>query len=373
DFVREVAQCFWKSGSILMEIDNGTSLSYAAPMCFGLAPARPDLKVIAIDGDGSVVAGLAFLTTLGRYSLSNFVLVVIDNGFYLSTDRGRLQTATRYGADLTGIAKAAGIECAANVSTPEETDDWVRRALNEEGPFVIVAKVDREARLDHSQRSPVAPGGSADRTEASMLFRLWLANHPASAGARVPRSATRPDIPKEDLAESLPGRGPAQLIYQALKAAGINMFVYLPDSVTYPIQQLAELDPEMLTICCAREDEGVAIASGAYYGGLLPALVIEGSGVGYSALALAGSIMRRTPLLIVSSHSEVLGVRFDHDSTSRLVNESVLRALGIPYTVLARVEDAPAVIREAIHEMRILKMPAGVVLPPYVMSNRGLG
>jgi len=53
-------------------------------------------------------------------------------------------------------------------------------------------------------------------------------------------------------------------------------------------------------------------------------------------------------------------------------DEPVLRALGIPYTVLARAEDAPAVIREASHEMRILKMPAGVVLPPYVMSDRGL-
>ena len=142
------------------------------------------------------------------------------------------------------------------------------------------------------------------------------------------------------------GQQSARQIYNGLKSAGIDLFVYLPDSVTFPIQVLAERDSDMLTLCCAREDEGTAIASGAYYGGLSPTIVMEGSGVGYSALILASCIVRRTPVLVVSSHSESLGVRFDYDATSRLSNEPVLRALQIPYTVLERAEDAPSVIRE---------------------------
>ena len=60
-------------------LSSGVSLSYVSPLCFGLAFARPDLKVISIDGDGSLIAGLPFLTTLGRYPLKNLIVLVIEN------------------------------------------------------------------------------------------------------------------------------------------------------------------------------------------------------------------------------------------------------------------------------------------------------
>ena len=340
------------------------SLSYAGPTCFGLALARPDLKVVAVEGDGSLIAGLGFLTTLARYPLENLVVLVIDNGRYLSTDRGALATATASGADLHTIARGAGIEKVAAASTVDEVDQWLGRALREKGPFVIVARVDPTGRLVSPPR-PHEP----DRTEASLMFRRWLIEHPAPDSGAPWRGAPSVEGPAP---EEGPGRASARLIYQALKDAGVNLLVYLPDSILYPVQEIAECDPEMRTIACAREDEGVAIAGGAYYGGLTPALVTEGSGVGYSGLALANCIVRRTPLLVVASHTESLGVRFDHDTTSRLVNEPILRALHIPYEVLTRAADAPALMRESVHQMGILKEPVGVVVPPYVMSDRGL-
>ena len=74
------------SGTVLYNLGHraptlyNTSLAYAAPSCFGLALARPDFKVIAIEGDGSLIAGLGFVTTLARYPIKNFILLVIDNG-----------------------------------------------------------------------------------------------------------------------------------------------------------------------------------------------------------------------------------------------------------------------------------------------------
>src|SRR5262245_7034516 len=67
------------------------SLAYAAPTAFGLALARPDLKVIAVEGDGSLLAGLGGLSTVSRYAPPNLILLVVDNGTYLSTDRGELE------------------------------------------------------------------------------------------------------------------------------------------------------------------------------------------------------------------------------------------------------------------------------------------
>jgi thiamine pyrophosphate-dependent acetolactate synthase large subunit-like protein len=342
-----------------------SSLAYAAPTCFGLAVARPDQKVVAIEGDGSLIAGLPHLTTLGRYPLANVVVLVFDNEGYRSTDRGELPTATAAGTDLAAIARGAGIRHAVTVTTIGEAEQALERAFREDGPFVIVAKVAPSPRTRSRPRST-----DPDRTEESMRFRRWLIEHgPERPAPRLPAAS----LELGPLDEQGPGRASARAIYEPLKASGIDLFIYLPDSVTYPVQELAERDREMATLCCAREDEGVAIASGAYYGGLWPALVMEGSGVGYSGLALALSIVRRTPVLLIASHSEALGVRFDHDTTSRMTTEPLLRALGIPYVVLRHIDDAAAVVRESAHAMHVLKTPVGIVIPPHLMADRGLG
>lgn len=363
------------SGTVLFELGHkeptiyGASMGYAGPECFGLALARPDLKVVAVEGDGSLIAGLGFLTTLARYPLKNLVVLVMDNSTYLSTDRGELTSATASVSDLAGIARGAGVEKVATVETKEQADEWIGRALREDGPFVIVARLDRSGRLVRPTSGPLP-----DRTESSMILRRWLLEHRSDGGEASVASRLGSGIyPQQGgQAEDGPGRASARVLYQAMKTAGVNLFVYLPDSVTYPVQELAERDPEMATLCCAREDEGVAIAMGAYYGGFTAAMVMEGSGVGYSGLILSRCVLNRTPVFIMASHSESLGVRFDHDTTSRLVNEAVLRALHIPFTVLRRVEDAPLVIREAIHSMLITKLPQAVVIPPYIMGERGL-
>jgi sulfopyruvate decarboxylase subunit alpha len=209
-----------------------------------------------------------------------------------------------------------------------------------------------------------------DRTEESSRFRRWLVEQGPGTGTPSLREARLEGAPAED---DGPWQANARVIYQALKDAGIDLFVYLPDTVNYRVQELAVRDPEMATVNCAREDEGVAIASGAYYGGLSPALVLEGSGIGYSGLALALCLQRRTPLLLVPSHSEALGARFDYDAGACLTTEPILRALGIPYVVLTRIDDAPLVLRESVHSMHVLKTPVAVVMPPYLLTDRGLG
>jgi sulfopyruvate decarboxylase TPP-binding subunit len=358
------------SGTVLYNLGHraptlyNTSLAYAGPCCFGLALARPDLKVIAIEGDGSLIAGLGFVTTLARYPVKNFILLIIDNGIYFSTGRGKIRTAAGTISDLGAISRAAGIKNAVTVTTIREFEGQFVEAQRNDGPCVIIAKVERSER-EFGRKDLERP----DRTEASLLFRRWLTEHP-------PLPGSKPFVDKmaiESRAEERQSESSSEaIIYRSLKDSGVNFIVYLPDSVTYPIQELAELDPEMLTLCCAREDEGIAIAIGAYQGGLCPAIVMEGSGVGYSGLALALCKVYRTPLLIVSSHSVSLGVRFDHDTTSRLTNEPILQALRVPYEILKRIADAPALIRESVHSMLILKQPVGVVIPPFVVSDRGL-
>jgi sulfopyruvate decarboxylase subunit alpha len=159
----------------------------------------------------------------------------------------------------------------------------------------------------------------------------------------------------------------AQAFYGALRAGGVNFAVYLPDSLLDPIECLLEEDPQVQTVVCSREDEGIAIAQGAYLGGRLPVALMEGSGLGLSGLVLARGLLQRTPLLLIASHTRALGERFDYHGATRMVGESTLAGLGIPSIVLSDAAQIPVVVREALLTIKGQRVPVGIFVPRHVM------
>ncbi len=91
------------------------------------------------------------------------------------------------------------------------------------------------------------------------------------------------------------------------------------------------------------------MAMGAFLVGKRPVALMEGSGIGLSALILARGIVQRTPTLIVAGHSSTLGERYDYHGATRLVAEPVLRALDIPCHVLADVGQIRTAVVQAQH------------------------
>jgi sulfopyruvate decarboxylase TPP-binding subunit len=157
--------------------------------------------------------------------------------------------------------------------------------------------------------------------------------------------------------------GTVQAIHHALRDAGIDFATYLPDTLNHPLVRLLEADPAFRCVGCTREDEGVAIAMGAFFGGRWPVLLTEGSGLGLSGLILARGIVQRTPLLILASHNSALGERHDYHAATRRVTEPLLDALHIPYVVVANGADAPLLIREAQLSVRGERRPVAVLFP----------
>jgi dienelactone hydrolase len=94
------------------------AMGLASSIGLGLALARPDVRVIVIDGDGSLLMNLGSLATIGLLRPANLVLVVMDNEEYATT--GGQPTPTAHGADLDAAARAMGIAATATVRTPEE-------------------------------------------------------------------------------------------------------------------------------------------------------------------------------------------------------------------------------------------------------------
>jgi sulfopyruvate decarboxylase subunit beta len=86
-----------------------------------MALGLPRRKVIALDGDGSLLMNLCSLPTIARMAPKNLTHIVFDNEVYEAS--GSKQTATGAGTDLVGVARAAGIK---NALWANSVDDFAR-------------------------------------------------------------------------------------------------------------------------------------------------------------------------------------------------------------------------------------------------------
>jgi sulfopyruvate decarboxylase subunit beta len=116
------------------------AMGLASSVGLGIALTRPDVEVIVLDGDGSILMNLGSLTTLARYRPRNLVHVVFDNESLLSV--GGFPTATATGSDIAGIAKAAGVPRTTTVRTADEFTKAFRDALAAKDLTTLVAKVE---------------------------------------------------------------------------------------------------------------------------------------------------------------------------------------------------------------------------------------
>lgn len=119
------------------------SMGLTTSLALGLALARPDRRVVALDGDGSLLMNLGSLATIGACSPANLTIIVMDNGEYGTT--GGQGTPTAGAADLQGAARALGIKRTATVRNAAELEAVLASSLALAGPCLMVAKVEESA------------------------------------------------------------------------------------------------------------------------------------------------------------------------------------------------------------------------------------
>jgi phosphonopyruvate decarboxylase len=81
------------------------SMGCVLPLALGLALARPDLRVIALDGDGAALMRMGAFATAGAYGPANLVHLLLDNGVHDSTG-GQATVSPR--VSFAQIAAACG-------------------------------------------------------------------------------------------------------------------------------------------------------------------------------------------------------------------------------------------------------------------------
>jgi phosphonopyruvate decarboxylase len=111
------------------------SMGCASSFGLGLALARPERRVIVLDGDGAVLMRLGALAAIGRERPQNFVHIVLDNGMHESTGG---QSVAQPRADFAAVAAALGYASAGFAGTPTELAGQVAGAR---GPALIQVPV----------------------------------------------------------------------------------------------------------------------------------------------------------------------------------------------------------------------------------------
>lgn len=118
------------------------TLGLCSSIALGMALGLPGRRILALDGDGSLLMNLSTLPTIARMAPKNLLHIVFDNEVYEAS--GSKKTATGTGTDLVGIARAAGIKKALWANSVGEFGQAVDAALKAEEICFIGAKVSTE-------------------------------------------------------------------------------------------------------------------------------------------------------------------------------------------------------------------------------------
>lgn len=140
------------------------NLGLTSSMALGLALALPHRKVVALDGDGSLLLNLGSLATMANQHPKNLVHIVFDNECYESS-RGA-PSATAGQTDLAAIARGAGFANVVIAKTVAEFEDGFVRALKAGDLYFILVKVEPGA--------GDVPAAALDSQENKYLFVRYI-------------------------------------------------------------------------------------------------------------------------------------------------------------------------------------------------------
>ena len=107
------------------------AMGLASSHGLGLALARPDKRVVVLDGDGSLLMNLGTLVTIGAVAPKNFVHFVGHNGSYEANGGAPLPNKE---VDFATMARAAGIKSCHTIDDIGAFEAQIADILKAEGP-----------------------------------------------------------------------------------------------------------------------------------------------------------------------------------------------------------------------------------------------
>jgi len=115
----------------------------AASLGLGLGLARPEVGVIVIDGDASLLMQLGGLVSVADNAPRRFLHFVVQNGTQF-TGASNLEVPGGKDVDFCAMARAAGYRHAFRIDTVEALAEALPSLLQQEGPAFVALLVEAE-------------------------------------------------------------------------------------------------------------------------------------------------------------------------------------------------------------------------------------
>jgi sulfopyruvate decarboxylase subunit alpha len=155
-----------------------------------------------------------------------------------------------------------------------------------------------------------------------------------------------------------------EAILGALKAAGTDCIVSVPEFNFLDVLKQVEADPAFTHVPVAREEEGIGVCVGTYLGGLQPAMLMQNAGLLNSCNALTTTALQfEIPILMIVWYAGDFG----DTAFMRLgeVTEGVLKGLGIRYLLPRSFDELGPSIERAKKLADFAKRPVAVLVTRY--------
>jgi sulfopyruvate decarboxylase alpha subunit len=142
-------------------------------------------------------------------------------------------------------------------------------------------------------------------------------------------------------------------IYNHLKAAGVRQVAYVPDAGHAQLIELFQADRDIVSTVLTTEEEGIAIAAGAWLGGDRSVLLIQSSGVGNCINMLSLAVIGRFPLLMLVTMRGEWAEFNPWQVPMGLATETCLRAEA-PEALVETVRSAAKLAYEADQQVAVI-------------------
>lgn len=170
---------------------------------------------------------------------------------------------------------------------------------------------------------------------------------PFGAGARLIHHDPRAG-PSGSMSDNTPmGQDWPHTIFDRLKKADVRHVSYVPDAGHSTLIDLSIEDPDMTTTMLTSEQEGIAVATGAWLGGMRSVVLMQSSGVGNCINMLSLPVQTRSPLLMVVTMRGEWGEFNPWQVPMSRATEASLRAIGVQVIRVDTGDDAVAAITQA--------------------------
>jgi phosphonopyruvate decarboxylase len=108
----------------------------------GLALGRPDMRVIVLDGDGSLLMNLGSLVTIGAAAPKNLVHFLCRNGTYEANGGHPIPQPE---VDFSGLAQASGYAQTLDFRDLGDFEAALPRLLIQDGPTFVALHIEKGA------------------------------------------------------------------------------------------------------------------------------------------------------------------------------------------------------------------------------------